>query len=468
MAASQLFDGYGLPITTRSREALGWYDRGVRGLLGFRQDGTECFERALAFDPDFNLAQSHLGMCYFMDESDAQVAKAKACFSQACVKMDHLTDRERDVVETINLWGQGKGREALERMQAAIAARPREVTLLQRLYFVYFMQGMADKMRDLVASVVSHYENDSYVLGMYSFSLEETRDFARAFELAHKARALDPSDAWSLHALAHAHYETGAFAAGARLMNEGLLQCEGVGFFRTHLVWHLALFLWEQGRNQQSLALYHQLFPNAEPLLPPNFVDAVTLLWRLNLSGVETPAEWQALTPSLEQLRTLPTYLFNQMHIALGLAGARQAEWATAYLDGLRARVRPDRPGVMGEVAIPLVEGLIAYRKGDYTRTVDCLLPIKDRIVNIGGSHAQREIFTDILADACLRSGAYSEAVELLEAKRQHRPDRPLALADLEKAYTGTGEASKAAEVRAHAHRLWQAMGADAAVTARN
>src|SRR5262249_11699875 len=151
--------------------------------------------------------------------------------------------------------------------------------------------------------------------GMYSFSLEETRDFARAFELAHKARALNPSDAWSLHALAHIHYETGAFAAGTSLMHEGLPQCEGVGFFRTHLIWHLALFLWEQGRNQQALGLYHQLFLGAEPMLPPNFVDAVTLLWRLNLSGVPTPAEWQALTTSLEQLRTLPTYLFNQMHI---------------------------------------------------------------------------------------------------------------------------------------------------------
>jgi tetratricopeptide (TPR) repeat protein len=406
-------------------------------------------------------------MCYFMDESGDQTAKAKACFSQACEKTDHLTERERDVVETVNLWGQGKGREALERMQVAIAARPREVTLVQRLYFVYFMQGMADRMRDLIASVIAHYDNDSYVLGMYSFGLEETRDFARAFELAHKARALNPSDAWSLHALAHIHYETGAFAAGTFLMNEGLPQCEGVGFFRTHLIWHLALFLWEQGRNQQALGLYHQLFPGAEPMLPPNFVDAVTLLWRLNLSGVPTPTEWQALTASLEQLRTLPTYLFNQMHIVLGLAGTRQTEWATVYLDGLRARVRPDRPGIMGEVAVPLAEGLIAYSKEDYARTVECLLPIKDRIINIGGSHAQREIFTDILADACLRTGAYHEAIELLEVKRKHRPDRPFALVGLEKAYAGTGEVAKAAETKAYTRRLWQEMEADAAVVAQ-
>lgn len=448
-----LTDCYDLPITTSSREALAWYNRGIRGLLGFHKDTAECFEKALVLDPNFNMARSHLGMAHFLDETAEQVTRAKDCFTQSCKAMDHLTDRERDVLETVQMWAQGNAREALARMHAALASRPREVTLLQKLYFGYFMQGMADKMRDTVASVISYYPDDSYVLGMYGFSLEETRDFARAFEFAHKARALNPTDAWSLHALAHCHYETGTFAAGAQLLNEALPQCDNVGFFRVHLTWHHALFLWEQGDNQQPLAIYHQLFSD-EVLLPPNFADAVTLLWRLNLTGVTTASEWQALTPSLDRLRTLPTYLFNQMHVALGLTGARCTEWATAYLDSLRARVRPDRPGVVGEVAVPAIEGLIAYSKEDYRRTVDCLWPIRDRIVNIGGSHAQREIFVDILIDACLRAHAYKEAGELLETKRQYRPDRPLALAALEKAYNGVGDVAKATTIAAHRQRL--------------
>ena len=459
-------DCYGLPVTTGSREALDWYNRGIRGLLGFHKDTAGCFEKALALDPQFNMARSHLGMAYFLDETAEQVARAKECFTRSCTAMEHLTDRERDVLETVLMWAQGNAREALERMRTALAARPGEVTLLQKLYFAYFMQGMADKMLDVVAPVVPRYPDDSYVLGMYSFGLEETRDFARAFEFGWKARALNPTDAWSLHALAHCHYETGAFAGGVTLLNEALPQCDNVGFFRTHLTWHHALFLWEQGKNQQALAIYRHLFPGDEVMLPPNFVDAVTLLWRLNLSGVPTPNEWQTLIPSIEKLRTLQTYLFNQMHVALGLTGARRAEWTTAYLESLRSRVRPDRPGVVGEVAVPAIEGLLAYSKEDYRRTVDCLWPIRDRIVGIGGSNAQREIFIDILADACLRSGAYKEAVEVLEAKRQNRPDRPLALVALEKAYQGAGETSKATDARAAAQRLWKTMEADEGVRA--
>ena len=459
--SSLMSDCYGLPITTHSREALAWYNRGVRGLLGFRQDAPECFLKALALDPELKMAKSHLGMCYFMEESAPMIAKAQECFKQSCAGLENVSDRERDVLETVLAWAQGKGRAAMERMLAAIKARPREASLIQRLYFIYFMQGSADKMRDLVAEALPHYDDDSYILGMYSFALEETRDFARALEIGNKARALNAEDIWTVHALAHAYYETGAFGQGTQLLTEAMPQCEGLGSFRTHIAWHLAVLLWEQGQYRKALGLYHDRFPDPAVLEPPNFVDAVTLLWRLNLTGQPTPKEWEALTPSLEQMRTLPTYLFNQMHVVLGLAGAKKIDSAQAYLDNLRARVKPDRPGVLGEVGLPLAEGLLAYAKGDYARTVDCLLPIKDRIVNIGGSHAQRAVFADILIDACLRSGAYDAAIDLLAGKRRFWPDRPLALFDLEKAYKGKGDAAHAAENGAAARRLWEDMGAD-------
>lgn len=459
--SSVMSDCYGLPITTHSREALDWYNRGVRGLLGFRQNAPECFRKALTLDPELKMAQSHLGMCYFMEESAPMIAKAQECFKQSCVGLENVSDRERDVLETVLAWAQGKGREAMERMLTAIKARPREASLIQRLYFIYFMQGSADKMRDLVAEALPHYDNDSYILGMYSFALEETRDFARALEIGNTARALNPEDIWTVHALTHAYYETGAFGPGTQLLTEALPQCEGIGSFRTHIAWHLAVLLWEQGQYQKALGLYHNRFPDPASLEPPNFVDAVTLLWRLNLTGQSTPAEWEALTPSLEQLRTLPTYLFNQMHVVLGLAGAKKIDWAQTYLNGLRSRVKPDRPGVFGEVGLPLAEGLLAYAKSDYARAVGCMLPIKDRIVNIGGSHAQRAVFSDVLIDACLRSGAYDAAVELVKAKRRFWSGRPLALFELEKAYKGKGDTVQAAEAGAAARRLWQEMGAD-------
>ena len=454
-------DSYGLPITTRSQEAVHWYNQGIRGLLGFRSDTPDCFATALALDPTFAMAHVHLGVHYFLEESADLVARARDCFAQARAHLTGLTERERDVVETLDLWGNGRVREAMARMHAAIAARPHEIILLQRLYFIYFVQGASDQLRDLPAAVLRHYDNDAYVLGMYSFGLEETHDFAGAFETGQQALARNREDVWALHALAHASYETGAFIAGTRLLEDGLQHCDNVGTFRTHILWHLALFLWEQGKYQQTLTMYHEQFPDPTTLLPPNFVDSVSLLWRLNLTGQPTPEEWQALTPSLETLRQMRTYLFNQMHVALGLTGSRRLDWATAYLDGLRARVKPEQPGLLGEVGVPLVEGLIAYANGAYGRAVACLQPIHERFIDIGGSHAQREIFSDILLDAALQTGAYDVARALLDTKRRHRPDRPLALFAVEKLSAAQGEMTQAGLAGSTARRLWQEMGAD-------
>lgn len=454
-------DAYGLPLTAPSQEAVHWYNQGIRGLLGFRQDTAECFAKALALAPTFAMAHLHLGVHYFLEESADMVARAQACFAQARNHIAGLTERERDVIETLQLWGTGRVREAIARMHAALEARTHEIILLQRLYFIYFVQGASEKLRDLPASLLRHYDNDSYVLGMYSFGLEETQDFARAFETGQQALARNPEDVWALHALAHAAYETGAFSAGTRLLDDGLQHCDNVGTFRTHILWHLALFLWEQGQYQQTLKVYHEQFADPATLLPPNFVDSVSLLWRLNLTGQPTPEEWQALTPSLDTLRHMRTYLFNQMHIALGLTGAGRLEWASAYLADLQARVRPERPGLLGEVGLPLVEGIVAYAKGDYARTVACLHPIHQRIIGIGGSHAQRELFSDILLDAALHTREYDVASAIIETKRRSRPDRPLALVALQKLQAAQGQETPAAVAGATAQRLWQEMGAD-------
>jgi hypothetical protein len=50
-------------------------------------------------------------------------------------------------LRTVLLWAQGKGREASERMQAALKLRPREATLIQRLYFTYLLRSQLNQKR---------------------------------------------------------------------------------------------------------------------------------------------------------------------------------------------------------------------------------------------------------------------------------------------------------------------------------
>ena len=48
---------------------------------------------------------------------------------------------------------------------------------------------------------------------------------------------------------------------------------------------------------------------------------------------------------------------------------------------------------------------VLAHRQGDWGRVLDLLWPIRNELWRLGGSHAQRDIFRQMLADAAARAG---------------------------------------------------------------
>ena len=111
-----------------------------------------------------------------------------------------------------------------------------------------------------------------------------------------------------------------------------------------------------------------------------------------------------------------------------------------AVLKGLRAMqksLQEDNARVSSEVGVELARGLIAYRRGNYEATIMILLPIRYALSKIGGSHAQRDLFSMILLDSTLREGRTELARSLASERRERQPtnswskhayDRALAL----------------------------------------
>ena len=46
-------------------------------------------------------------------------------------------------------------------------------------------------------------------------------------------------------------------------------------------------------------------------------------------------------------------------------------------------------------------------RRRDYRQVIDLLMPVRHRLVQMGGSHAQREVFLLMLADALQHEGEF-------------------------------------------------------------
>ena len=77
---------------------------------------------------------------------------------------------------------------------------------------------------------------------------------------------------------------------------------------------------------------------------------------------------------------------------------------------------------VWQEVALPGCEGLYAYAQGDYAAAWRHLVSSVPRMAQAGGSHAQRDLFEQILLDTAVKSGRAPIAQQMLELRRLADP----------------------------------------------
>lgn len=415
-----LRDAYGLEVSTSDRAAVDAYDRGVRALLGFGTDTIEAFRAAVAADPDFVLARAGLAVSLYLME---KIPEGRAQMELATGAAASLPPRERRHVEALALWMAARGNEAVPLMKEVLAGHPRDLLLMQRLYFIYFWQGRSAEMLELTQSVLPSLGDDSYSLGYHAFALEENRRFEEALPLAERALALNPKDAWAVHAVAHVLYERGENDRGIDVLPPRIHPCDHLGYFRNHLFWHLALLHLAEGRYERVAKMFQSVFGDVPIAIGSDLQDSVSLAWRLDLFGHPDPKRWAHLGAAARGWLDMPLLLFHDLHVGMALAAS--GDWAVAelQLERLRARAKKTRNATLPEVVVPLLEGLHAFARGESAEAVRKIDPIEGRIVEVGGSHAQREVFHDTLLAAALRADLEDRAAALLERRLAKRPN---------------------------------------------
>jgi tetratricopeptide (TPR) repeat protein len=413
-------DQFGLPVTTVSPRALEAYDRAVHGLLGWDGTSLDMFEGALALDPGLALAHAGAAICYFLDE---RFPEARASADKARAAARETTPRERGHVEAIALLVSGRPDRAEQAMREHLASCPRDLAVFQRLYYILFWQGRFPEMLAMTSQLVRHYPGNSFMLGLHAFALEEAHRIGEAFATAEVAVARNPRDAWAVHALAHTLYEMGASRAGTSILPPAIHPCTHLGWFRNHLLWHLALMHFATGDYARASSMAQAAFERRPSSIAGNLHDSISLLWRLELAGVNVGERWRPFAAIARDRLDRQALLFHAAHLAMALAGA--GEWATAerQLGMLRERAPRDRTGLVGAVLIPLIEGLHAFATGDYRSVIEKIEPVRARIVELGGSRAQRDVFHDTLLEGCFRAGDAGRAWRWLAERVARRPD---------------------------------------------
>lgn len=328
-----------------------------------------------------------------------------------------VSARERGFALAVQAWVDDRVDEALRHLDDLLAEHPRDLAALKLAQYLAFNLGDSPAMLRLALRSLPAAADVPYVHGMAAFGWEQCHYLREAEAAARQALRQVDREPWAQHALAHVMLTEGRIAEGRAFMDEASAGWTGLNsFMETHNWWHLALFALEQGDTGAALGLYdRQVWGVCKPYSQDQ-VGAVSLLARLELSGLDVGDRWQDVADHLVTRTHDQVQPFLDLQYLYGLARAGRSE-----ADVLMAQVErhaPQAPAASRQawlhVAVPACRGLLAHARGDWTRAVEQLGVALPRLQEIGGSHAQRALFDEIHLDALMRDGRHVAAQQRL------------------------------------------------------
>jgi len=195
-------------------------------------------------------------------------------------------------------------------------------------------------------------------------------------------------------------------------------------FMETHNWWHLALFLIEQDA-QAALELYDRHVWGVCKPYSQDQIGAVSLLARLELAGVDVGDRWQDVSAYLAA-RThdlVQPFLTLQYLYGLARAGRGEADELLRAVEAFAPQAPEISRAAWQQVTVPACRGLLAHARGEPARAAEQLGIALPRLLEIGGSHAQRDLFEQVYIDALVRSGRLVGAQHLLLQRVRANPE---------------------------------------------
>ena len=172
----------------------------------------------------------------------------------------------------------------------------------------------------------------SFVLGAYAFGLEESGELGRAEDAAREAFAGIPHDGWATHALAHVIESASRQEEGIAFLKQTRASWSPAHFMAGHNGWHLARLSHRAGSLDEVLAGYDSFTaPRLAQDLTLDRIDAASLLWRLELVGVDVGDRWAPVARAWMAHADDHVLAFNDLHLALAAGRSPDPEDATRF-----------------------------------------------------------------------------------------------------------------------------------------
>ncbi len=450
-------DGQGLELGNADARAVAALDFVTQEWLGFGKRFADFIAAADREEKCLMLPLVAASLVLTMYSPEGQAA-ATRYLARAQRLTAGAGARERAWLAAIEWWVEGDTDRSLQQFRRIVAEWPRDLLAGKLAQLLAFNRGEAETLLEVGEKLLAGNPDNRFVWGMYAFGLEECNRLDEAEAAARTGLALDRNDPWAHHAIAHCLEARGRMLEGVAFLNsvsDTWADCNS--FMQTHNWWHLALFLIDLDRTDEALTIYDERVWGVWKEFCEDQANAVSLLARLELRGVDVGARWADLATYLKPRLNEHLSAFHDVHYLYGRARAGERGAVTEMLASLEdraARARPFERETWADCVVPLAHGLAAHASGDMAAAARLLGQAMPHLRTLGGSIAQRALFGAIHLDALTRAGWNDAALAILQADERERPGVAATKRALADVYRKVGRTEQALAAEYQAERL--------------
>ncbi|WP_300298553.1 tetratricopeptide repeat protein [Ferrovibrio sp.] len=422
-----LNDRWDLQVATDDPAVVAGLDTFDTSFITYGTTAAAVWDAARA-DPACVMAQAKAAALEMFLQTGQSTAKAGPWLRQAGPYLSKTTEREKLWHAQVAAWVAGDAETAIALCREIATRWPQDLAAVKMTQFHMFHVGDLAGMLEIAEAALPVHRHIAEMHGMLAFGLEEMNRLDEAEAAGRRAIEMKRAEPWAHHAIAHVMETQGRCAEGFDFMI-GLSDswADRNSFMLSHNWWHAALFAIDSDQPEAALRLYDDHVWGVWKDYSQDQVNAVALLARLEFAELDVGDRWQDVADYIETRGPEHVEPFLDAHYLLGLTRAGRDAAAATLLASLHDHVaRQNDQHLMGRiwraVGLPLAEGVAAYGRADWRAAFNRLKPALDGLQQIGGSHAQRDLFWQLW----LRAGAHAGEITTVKPYLEQRiADRP-------------------------------------------
>lgn len=408
----------GLAVSTTSLQVINSIEHFSQQILGSGQEAANILVAAQNY-PENLLIQCYAAVFNLYGQDNELTKNAMPYLAQAERLLSSANLREKLIYQAIRALQRLDYECALTVLTSVVHLFPRDTLAIKFAEWLFYCSGQAyhaKRFLSLCEQTAAANKDEPHFLAMHSFALELSGDYKQAKKIAERAIEMNLITPWAHHALGHIYLLENDIDGGLRCLQGFQPSWENIlSLMKGHNSWHLALFYLAQRQEQEVLGLFNSAIFGVLPETVLEQVDAISLLWRLDMAGFPQDKLFQQLQHYLGQHPYEQYIGLNNIHYIYCLARLGDDAAVIRALNGMQAYLHTLESGstqqrLWRDTVLPFAKAIIAFVGEAYAETTNLLAPIIAACVQMGGSDAQNDLFLQTYLLCLLKTNKQQEA----------------------------------------------------------